>query len=200
MGIQPHSALSPSNTSLYIQTCLLKVVKLAARQARLLLAKAPRPSLVPPRPVSNSLSVVSTVSSARVTTPSVSVPVLPSTLLPSSSSWLVTLPATTRSPESFPVTCSSPSETTKSSTAFSATLSSPRVVSSPTSTPSSFPARPTPARVAPLPRRSKGTGNLRQALPHHHWVRPLNCSLGLLPLLGLSMLMHSRGLCNACSL
>merc|ERR1712072_665995 len=148
MGIQPHSALSPSNTSLYIQTCLLKVVKLAARQARLLLAKAPRPSLVLPRPVSNSLSVVSTVSSARVTTPSVSVPVLPSTSLPSSntwlprfSSWLVTLPATTRSPESFLVTCSSPSETMRSSTAFLATSSSPRVVSCPTSTLSFCPPR-----------------------------------------------------------
>merc|ERR1712072_210622 len=148
MGIQPTRTLSSSNTTLYIQTCPLKVVKLAARQARLLLAMAPRPSLVLPRPVSNSLSVVSTVSSARVTTPIVSVPVLPFTLLPfsstslpRSSSWLVTLLATTRSPESFPVTCSSPSETTRNSTAFSATSSSPKVVSCPTSTPSSSPPR-----------------------------------------------------------
>lgn len=76
---------------------------------------------VPPRPVWPSLLVVSTVSCARATMPSVLVLVPPSTwplflstLLPKSSNWLVTPLATTRRHVSSPVIFSWPFETTRS--------------------------------------------------------------------------------------
>merc|ERR1711939_1303788 len=75
----------------------------------------------PQRPVSHSLSVVSTVSREKATTLSVSVLVLQSTWLPSlntlrlkSSNLLATPLVTTRRPVSSPVIFSSPSATTRS--------------------------------------------------------------------------------------
>merc|ERR1712071_461618 len=76
---------------------------------------------VPAEPDCSSPSVVYIVCSAREITLSVSVLVPQSTWLPSwntwplkSSSWLETLPVTTRRPVSYPVTCNWPSVTTKS--------------------------------------------------------------------------------------
>merc|ERR1711944_58400 len=81
----------------------------------------PRPSLGPAGPDFSSPWDVSTVCSARETTPPVLVLELPSTLLPSwstsllrSSSWLATLLVTTRRPGSSPVISSWPSGTTRS--------------------------------------------------------------------------------------
>jgi hypothetical protein len=178
-----HLHSHPTSNPTY-QQCL-PVVKAAS--------PVPSPSLLldRPRPVFNvscvcrcrdlqltfqSRSVESTVSSRRATTPSESVPVPPSTSLPSlsvslpfasrllpltsadpqtslprSSSSPVTLPVTTRSRVSYPVTSSSPSATTKSSTSSSARLSSPRVVSSPTFSLSSSPPRSVlPSCLLPL--------------------------------------------------
>ena len=77
----------------------------------------------------------------RVTTPKESVPVPQSTWppswstwLPKSWSWLVTLPETTRSPESSQDTCNWPSETMRSWTSCWATSLLPKVVFCQTST------------------------------------------------------------------
>ncbi len=187
---------------------------MASLVARLVTPR-PRPSRVRPRPVFSSPSAVSTVSCARATTLSVSVPVhlvrtlsslfcrsLPdhladvsasalyyfafqqstsppfsSTWLPRSSSSLVTLPVTTRSRVSFPVTFSSPSATTRSSTSSLAASPSPRVVSSPSSSRSSSPPSRASRRRLVARRTSKRLGFVPSrfscpAFPLYHHLLP----------------------------
>merc|ERR1711978_532345 len=100
------------NYNNYLSTCLD-----VEREEKL----RPRPSLGPAEPDFSSPLDVFTVFSARETTPPVLVLELPSTLLPSwstsllrSSSWLATLPVTTRRRGSSPVISSLPSGTTRS--------------------------------------------------------------------------------------
>merc|ERR1711913_118192 len=100
-----------------------------AKEARLRESQSP----VAPGLDFSSPSDVSTVFSARATMLNVYVPAHQSTWLPRSSSSLVTLPVTTRRPESSPVIFNSPSVMTKSLTNSSPVLPLPKVVYSPTS-------------------------------------------------------------------
>ena len=113
----------------------------SSRQKHLALGPfSPFPA-VRPRPVSPSPSVVCTVFYGRATTPSVLVLArlsilrqFSSTWLPKFSSWLATLPVTTRRRVSFPVISSSPSAMMRSWTSFWVTSPSRKVVSCPTFT------------------------------------------------------------------